>query len=103
MFIVPLSQLPSVAMGEQARLTGVAANTGAAGVPFADVLKSAIQDVKETQAVSEADAFKLATGQSDDLHTMQINSLKAASAVEFTVGLTSKMLAAYNEIIRMPV
>lgn len=103
MFIVPLSQLPSIAATEETRLPGVAANTGVAGVPFADVLKSAIQDVKDTQAVSEADAFKLATGQSDDLHTMQINSLKASAAVEFTVGLTSKMLTAYNEIMRMPV
>lgn len=102
MFIIPLSQVQSIfPAGEQQAAAG--ASPAGANVPFVNMLKDAMQTVEETRAIASEDSVNLALGQTDDLHTMQINSVKAATAVEFTVGLASRALSAYNEIIRMQI
>lgn len=101
MFIVPLSgmaPLQSVAQPKEA-----AASASTAGVPFADVLSNAMRNMQQTQTVSEQDAYELALGQTDDLHTLQINSVKSMAAVEMAVGATSRVLSAYNEIMRLQI
>lgn len=67
---------------------------------FGDVLKDAMQTMQETQEVSKQDSYDLALGKTDDLHTVQINSMKASTAVELTAGLTSRALNAYKEILQ---
>lgn len=102
MFIVPISKLPSIGSLEQLGQVQPPEQKGTS-VPFADVLSEAMQATLETKAQSEADAFDLAMGNMDDLHTMQINSAKAAAAMEFTVELTTRAVNAYNEVMRMQV
>lgn len=102
MFIVPMSPLPALSELSQASST-VGSTTASASIPFADVFKDAIQNVRETQAQSEQDAYDLALGKTDDLHTVMIHSEKAATAIELTVQITSKAISAYNEIMRMQV
>lgn len=106
MFIVPLSQISTIfPTGEvSSSPQNPAAPGGAvASVPFASMLKDAMQTVEETRAVSSQNSVDLALGNMDDLHTMQIASTKASTAVEFTVGLASRALSAYNEILRMQI
>ncbi len=102
MFIVPISQMPSIDS-----ITGVAesqdSNQGGSSVPFADVFQSIIAQQQEAQAISQQDAVDLAFGNIDDLHTVTINSERSAAALELTVQMTSRALAAYNEIIRMQI
>ncbi len=102
MFIVPISQMPSIES-----ISGVAstqqADTNESSVPFADVFKSIIEQQQEAQAISQQDAVDLAFGNVDDLHTVTINSERSAAAIELTVQMTSRALAAYNEIIRMQI
>ncbi len=101
LFIVPISKMPTID-----QLTGTAESqqsTQAGGVPFADVFKSVIEQQQEAQAVSQQDAVDLAFGNIDDLHTVTINSERAAAALELTVQMTSRALAAYNEITRMQI
>lgn len=105
MYIVPITSLTSIAplapleSAKPAELE----KTGGSSVPFADVLKDAIRNVQDTQQVTQADSMKLALGQTDDLHTVQINSMKAEAAINFTAGLTSKVISAYNEILRIQI
>ena len=47
--------------------------------------------------------YKLATGQTDDLHNLSIASEKATMSVQILVQLRNKALDAYNEIMRMNV
>lgn len=99
MFIVPISPMPLIG----APAEKMTQNPDGSGIPFADILSSAMQNARETQAVSQQDAYNLAMGEMDDLHTMMINSSKAATAMEFTVELTGRAVNAYNEILRMQV
>lgn len=73
------------------------------GIPFADVLGDAINNARETQAVSNNDAYELAMGTSDNLAAVMINSAKAATAVEMAVQLTNRAVSAYKEIMQMQV
>ncbi|MEG1686286.1 MAG: flagellar hook-basal body complex protein FliE [Angelakisella sp.] len=100
MFIVPITKMPSVSsLGELQR----AEPPKPTGLPFQDILSQALDNVRETSAVAEQDAYNLAMGNMDDLHTMQINAAKAATAMEFTVELTTRAVNAYNEVMRMQI
>lgn len=104
MFIVPISQM-SMKTIEQVRQ---ASNDGQAlletnKIPFSDTFSEVLKEARETQAVSDQDAYKLAMGTVDDLHTVMINSEKATAALELTVQLTTRAINAYNEIMRMQV
>lgn len=68
---------------------------------FQDMYMGLINDYKEAQAVVDNDAVQLATGDVDDLHTITINAQKAQFALNLTTTVTSKVLSAYNEIMKM--
>ncbi len=78
-------------------------NTGEGGLSFQSIFKDAIGQVKETNEALEYEAYRLATGQTDNLHDITIASTKASLSVELFVQLRNKALDAYNEIMRMGV
>ena len=47
------------------------------------------------------DIYNLATGQSDDLHNLMINTKKAEMSLELFVQLRNKAVDAYKELINM--
>lgn len=98
MFIVPISELPSVLPTSESNK--VSAST-TAGSRFENVLKSAMENLNDVQNTSDKDSIDLALGRSDDLHSIQINTMKATAAIELTASVTSKVLSAYKEIIGM--
>lgn len=74
---------------------------GSSSLPFADIYNDMINNLKDAQAQKEEDAYNLAIGNADDLHTIMINASKATAALQLTVSVTNKALSAYNEIIKM--
>ncbi|NCC86340.1 MAG: flagellar hook-basal body complex protein FliE [Clostridia bacterium] len=68
---------------------------------FQSIFKDAINDVKETNATLEDEAYRLATGQTDNLHDITIASTKASLSVELFVQLRNKALESYNSIMNM--
>lgn len=98
MFIVPLSQLPSVFPQEAPQ-----SQTQKSSVPFVDMLRDSYLNMQEMRATADQDSVDLALGNTDNLHTMGINATKAAAATTFTAQLATRAITAYNEIIRMQV
>lgn len=76
---------------------------GASAVPFADMLKDAINTYTEAKQTSEADGNILAVGDANDLAQIQINAMKASVALSTTVQLTSRAVNAYKEIMQLQV
>jgi len=70
------------------------------GLGFKEVFQDVIQNVEETEAATEMDAYKLSIGEMDDMHTMIINAAKADVALQTMVQLRNKFLDAYSEIMR---
>ncbi|GAB1477113.1 hypothetical protein MASR2M70_19490 [Bacillota bacterium] len=68
---------------------------------FKAVFNSLINNVEASEAITEADSYKLSVGQVDDLHTMMINSARAEIALQTMVQLRNKVLDAYSEIMRI--
>ncbi len=72
-------------------------------LPFQDLFQDAVKNVQDTNADMNNELYKLATGQSDDLHNLTIASQKATLSVQLLVQLRNKALDAYNEIMRVSV
>lgn len=72
------------------------------GIPvFSDVLNSAIESVKETDAEKSEAEYLLATGQLDNPAVLSIASAKAEISVQLMVQMRNKALESYNTIISM--
>ena len=100
MFIVPISQMSPFA--ELQKQTSDTHQT-VGSMPFADVLQNAVKTMQETQEVSRNDAYQLAMGRSDDLHSVMIHSAQASTALKLTVELTTRAVNAYKEIMQVQI
>lgn len=74
---------------------------GEPSAAFADIFKSAIENVRETDGEKNKLEYLLATGQLDNPAELTIASTKAATAVDLLVQLRNKALESYNELMRM--
>lgn len=67
---------------------------------FSNILKDAVSEYSTLQETSDKDTIDLAIGNADNLAQMQINSMKAETALQTTVQLTSRVVNAYKEIMQ---
>ena len=101
MLITPIEKINSIS--DLDSLSKVSSYGVSAGVPFQDLFRNAVENVKSTNADVNQELYKLTTGQSDDLHNIAIASTKATLSVQMLVQLRNKALDAYNEVMRMSV
>lgn len=103
MFIVPMSSNIN-AYGINSLNSNSEKSTNASGnetgLGFKEIFQDVINNVEETEAATEMDAYKLSIGEMDDMHTMIINAAKADVALQTMVQLRNKFLDAYSEIMR---
>ena len=100
MYLVPLSGLPSIAEAPATKNgTGERGSSGG----FADIMRDAMDTLRESQKAAEHDAYSLALGDVSDLHSLRINSAMEATAVETVAQLTSRAVSAYKEIMQMQI
>ncbi len=81
--------------------TNEASGTQADRGMFADIFQSAIDNVKETEAIKNDAQYRLATGQLDNPAELTIAATQAATSVELLVQLRNRTLESYNELMRM--
>ncbi len=70
---------------------------------FSDIFKQALQNVEDTQQACADDSVKASLGEVDDLHTVQINLQKAATALDVLVAMKNTAIDSYNEVMRMSI
>lgn len=102
MSITPIQKIDSLEQiaGAQKSVLG-SQKTENDGLSFKSIFTDAINDVKETNEVLQNEAYKLATGQTDNLHDITIASTKASLSVELFVQLRNKALDSYKELMNM--
>lgn len=76
-------------------------STQTSGSSFTDILKNAMNNLEQTEAIAKNDISLVATGQVDDLHTVMIDAAKAELALSMFVQVRNKALEAYNEIMNI--
>lgn len=100
MFIQPIASIQTLDFNSQAQAAG---SSNAARIPFVGVLQDAVANLQETEKVANQGSYDLAMGNTDDLSGLMIDSTKYATAVEFTVQLSTRVVNAYKEIMQMQV
>ena len=99
-FIVLIQSMPTIASLTE---TKAAQASVAEGLPFADVLQGAIENLNTASTNSQQSMQTLAVGGNDDLHSGAIDVLKSSTATSFTTGVVSSVVRAYNELLRMSI
>ena len=92
---------PNLQVPEIRKPGGLEKNSG--GLKFGEVLKDAIETVNELQRNSDNEIQKLMTGESQDLHATLIAVQKADLSFQMMMQVRNKIVAAYQEIMRIQV
>ncbi len=101
---IPLGGIPPVgigAVGGVTETTGPQAGAGSDG--FAAVLAASFDKVQGLQSSADGLAAQAATGDLKDVHDYIIASTEARLATEMVVTVKNQAVAAFTEIMRMPV
>jgi flagellar hook-basal body complex protein FliE len=101
---IPLGGIPAVgigAVGGVTETTGPQAGAGSDG--FASILAATFDKVGGLQSSADGLAAQAATGDLKDVHDYIIASTEARLATEMVVTVKNQAVAAFNEIMRMPV
>jgi flagellar hook-basal body complex protein FliE len=101
MDIKDLTQLPQLAL-IRPRETPATAQGGEAH-PFADVLKSSLDEVNQLQQKADAAITALATGDKMSLHDTMIAMEQADVSFRLMMQVRNKIVDAYQEIMRIQV
>jgi len=72
-------------------------------ISFTDMLKSSLGEVNSLQLEADDIAAKFAAGETDNIHEVLIAGEKADIALQLTTAIRSKILDAYQEIMRMQI
>ena len=76
---------------------------GAKGADFGDALKSALTEVNALQAKSSAVTEAYERGETTDIAAVMLARQQASIGFEATLQVRNKLLAAYKDIMSMPV
>ncbi|MBM3758045.1 MAG: flagellar hook-basal body complex protein FliE [Acidobacteria bacterium] len=71
------------------------------GAVFGDVLAKAIQGVEGMRLEADAAANRFLTGETQEIHQMVLASQRAELAFETFLQVRSKVVQAYQEVMRM--
>jgi flagellar hook-basal body complex protein FliE len=97
-----LNALPSIdALARTGQGGQVQGQDGAEGSKFADILKQALQEVNDAQATSQQEARNLISGNATDMHTAILAVQKADVSFQMMMAVRSKLVSAYQEVMRM--
>ncbi len=100
MFIVPMnSNINTSSINSLSSGTSTPAGDST-GLGFKEIFQDAVNNVEQTEAQTEMDAYNLSIGEMDDMHSMIINAAKADVALQTMVQLRNKFLDAYSEVMR---
>lgn len=91
-------------IGDVAQSVSQTAKTTKKGdASFEDAIKSALQEVSEVQNQAEKAIEGFSKGEVKDIHTVVIAMEKADVSLQTLLQVRSKLLTAYDEIMRMQV
>ncbi|MCE7887095.1 MAG: flagellar hook-basal body complex protein FliE [Alphaproteobacteria bacterium PRO2] len=96
---------PSIAASAYGNTQGLGKKTGAGaddGVSFSDFLQKKASDVLDTMKASEKTSAQAVTGEADLTDVVQAVT-SAEVTLQTVVALRDRLIAAYQDIMRMPI
>lgn len=89
-------------MGDQTASLGRDSGAQASGLNFGSVLKDVMQAVTEAGAKSDAQAQMAATGKANMIDVVTAVA-ESETAIQALVSVRDKVIAAYEDILKMPI
>ncbi len=89
-------------MGEQTASLGTATGTSAAGPSFGSVLKDMVDVVNEAAQKSDTQAQAAAMGKANMIDVVTAVA-ESETAIQTLVSVRDKVIAAYEDILKMPI
>ena len=78
------------------------ASAEAGSTSFSDLLKQAMQEVSDVEHSADQEARNLMTGGATDMHSAILAVQKADVSFQMMMAVRSKLISAYQEVMRMP-
>jgi len=104
-FAMPTAGIPGIT--DAAGVSGIASASSTPSVSgdggFAAILTSQVDNLNAVQGSADALALQAATGDLQDAHDYMIASTEARLATDTVVTLKNSAVAAFTEIMRMPI
>ena len=99
-----MARITDAAAGIKRTAAGLAGTADQGGQTFSDMLKDALGSVRQTGAKSDAQARALASGSNKaDLVDVVTAVAETETAVNTLVSVRDKVVAAYQQIMQMPI
>jgi flagellar hook-basal body complex protein FliE len=96
--ILPVNvSIPAIAAPSPVR------GAGPAGVEFKSVLAAAISKVESLQQNAQASVDRFLSGEGEELHRVALNTQQAELSLQLFMLVRNKIVAAYQEVMRMQV
>jgi flagellar hook-basal body complex protein FliE len=97
---IPVNSLGSTGISQ---LGSIGHKPATGGSSFGDLLSSAISETSKLQTQSAQEVQKLMTGEVQDVHTALIAVQKADLSFQMMMQVKNKLMAAYDDVMRMQV
>ncbi len=98
-----LGDLQRIDVGGGSSTSKTSGADAAGGASFGDTLTKAIGQVNEMQKTADKGMENLATGRTDNIADVMLQTEKADIALKLMVQVRNKIIDAYSEIMRMQV
>ena len=97
---LPISPISSIAPIAGAPATTSTAKAGGAG-SFSSYLEGAIQSVEQPGAQADQAVQSFLNGENEDIHTVALATQKASLAFDLGMQMRNKVVAAYQEVMKL--
>jgi len=97
-----ISPISSIAPIAGAPATSATAKAGGSG-SFSSLLEGAIQGVEQPAAQADQAVQSFLSGENEDIHTVALATQRASLAFDLGMQMRNKVVAAYQEVMKMQI
>lgn len=72
-------------------------------LPFADLVRSMVQETSSQQVAAKDSVQQLITGETDSIHDVVLTASRADLAFRLMMEIRNRLIASYQEVMRMQV
>jgi flagellar hook-basal body complex protein FliE len=72
-------------------------------LPFADLVKGLVQQTDQQQKMAQNSVQQLITGETDSIHDVVLTTSRADLAFRLMMEIRNRLIASYQEVMRMQV
>ena len=73
------------------------------GLPFTDLLKGMVEETDKQQQVADTGVKQLVTGEAESIHEVVLTTARADLAFRLMMEIRNRLIASYQEVMRMQI